>query len=115
LQVPVQGPFPPNAQAGIRWNVLALWLADDSDGSGQYYERCVLLAPDGTKKIEVHDEFVMERRYHRSNLTIFGFPIDQAGDYILTLELRQNEAEFTEVARFPITLSHIKSVSFAPS
>jgi hypothetical protein len=106
----VESPAPPstNVAVALTWFAVALWQRLPEDEGKTYEQRTYLVQPDGSKTLEGSASFRLTERTHRVLSRTHGFPISQAGDYLLTLALREKDAgeEWVTMAEFPIRVIH---------
>ena len=102
--VPPGTDIPLDATDTIRWDILTLWQPESGETGRQFEQLVDLHAPDGKRVMKVKVLFKLEGSTTRTIANIHGFPIGQAGNYVLKLRLREDVegSRFAELAVFPI-------------
>jgi hypothetical protein len=98
-------PDAPAPLVPIPWYVFTLWANDFSGRT--FRQRFVLQSPRGRELITGETSMAMhpDKRFHRVNSKLPGFPLDGPGDYWLILSLKTDDGEFVERMRFPIPIT----------
>ena len=100
--------IPVDAQAPMQWHVLTLWSNLPEDAARHYEEDVMLLGPDEGLVSHTKIQFSMDKPLQRNVSNMFGFPIGRAGDYRLSLKLKDmaNEEIFVQEHVFPMRVVH---------
>lgn len=116
IQVDPQNPIPEDALIPFKWGILTLWNRSEPIEEPIIYQTEIrIFRPDETDtgfKAEAQFEVNMTYRNFRQDLSnIPVFPAGQQGPYELRLFLRRDgEDTWTERARFPVIVEHVKTL-----
>jgi hypothetical protein len=109
IQVPEAGPVPAaDANAAMKWDVIAMWESTASDAGKRYEQRVALFDPAGQPTaVSGVSPIETTAATHRNIATIFGFPIGSTGRYTLKLWLSENGQETQQpIAEYSINVGH---------
>ena len=100
--------LPVDAGVPMRWHVLTMWKKEPGDETREFEQRVQLVAPSGRVVVDGTLGFRVTERSHRNRMVVQGFPVYEAGDYILKLSLREaGEAVWRDLAEYPMFVSHV--------
>ncbi len=108
----VTGEMPANATtndkvtAALNWYAVAVWLKTPDDIGKTYEQRTCVIQPNGDETLAGTAEFQISMRTHRTLARIFGFPINQTGEHIVRLALREQNGQWVTMAEYPIRVIH---------
>ena len=111
VPVPSNHVATPNMNSPIEWAVVTAWLRHDEDQDKSFEQRHFLIAPDGSS-IEQHIatltfDLASDSRILTGVTKGYGFPVGQAGEVKLRVELREVGSEdWVTIAEYPINITH---------
>jgi hypothetical protein len=107
VPIPAGGEIPMNAAAPQRWYVVSMWHRQSDESDRRFEQRVELIGPSGQTIVNAHASLTFPAGLiHRNVVTIEGFPIGLAGDYILRLSLREPDQEWVTRAEYPLKVEH---------
>jgi len=104
-------PIPPNAVIPMNWSIGTIWLRSPEDGEKTFEQRVDIITPDNSRVEASPQPFQMTHRTHHLAVAANVFPVGVAGEYRVVLMLREvrENAEWTQVAEFPIEIKHAQN------
>jgi hypothetical protein len=110
LNIHAPDPVPEDKPAlvPLQWCAFSSWLNEGDEPNTTYEQRVVLFDDSGSPVFENCTQFQMTKPQHRIYLTSHLFPLLPEGTHRVLLFLRKvSEAAWTEVASYPLQVSHI--------
>lgn len=111
VALPANQPIAPDSKSPVEWAVVTAWLRHEEDEGKSYEQRHLLIAPDESSTEHDVATFTFDLAADSRILTgvtkAFGFPVGQAGEVILRVELRKvGSAEWVTIAEYPVQITH---------
>lgn len=111
VQLPSESlPLPKNALAPTQWTIFAMWSREPEEQEA-FDVKATLVAPGEETIVETlptpvtFQDFTVNSQ--RILMNVIGFPIGVAGKLeILLFTKQQDQSEFVEIARFPMSVTH---------
>jgi hypothetical protein len=105
--IPLAPGTPANSVVRYKWYIVNLWRQLPEDEGRKYVQRVDLVQPDGNVIGNVEMNFEVKAHGARCIVQLDLFPVGKAGTLLLRLHVRQeNDAEWREVAAYPIRVIH---------
>lgn len=100
----------------IRWCAFSLWRKVPEDEGKDFEQRIDLVSPQGKLVVSATPlNFAMTHNFHRLTTHFSGFPVGDAGDYMVNLMFGEKGKELSQKASYPISVSLTPSAEAEPS
>ena len=104
------GPVPDKLAVPLQWCVISLWRRLPSDGDREFEQRVELVMPNGEVALAGDMKFKLHHSTYRCMIPQVGFPIGQAGEYLVKLSLHEvGSGDWKVLAHYPIRIEHVSA------